>query len=248
MHRSACALNSSAPQSRGSTWPVATSRIRFACDRGEAASRRQARKLGHIRDVGSSERQVPQPWQFDAVSIIDRSGQRKAGRMNSAVAAGTSLGLVDRGRRLARRLGRRRPGPCGSSPLPQELGAGRSNGGVGFAGELDHGLRFLSIRCGSSPMTLPGLSWPSGSNASLISRKTCDSSPYCLRRNWVRASPQACDAADCPAGLEHDVVDARRPAARAWPDRRGRKGRETAATAAVPMPAQASSVQVTFCC
>ena len=38
MHRSACALNSSVPQSRGSTAPVATWRIRFACDRGEAAS------------------------------------------------------------------------------------------------------------------------------------------------------------------------------------------------------------------
>ena len=45
----------------GVDWPVAISRTRLACDRGDAASCRRARKLGHMRMVGSRERQVPQP-------------------------------------------------------------------------------------------------------------------------------------------------------------------------------------------
>ena len=86
--------------------------------------------------------------------------------------------------------------PAGSSTrislLDHESGVCGSAIAGGRACGAGHGFKSLSIRCGSSPITLPGLSWSSGSNASLISRKTWASSPYCLRRNWVRASPQAC--------------------------------------------------------
>ena len=58
---------------------MASWRTRLACDRGEAASWRRARKLGHIRKVGSSDRQVPQPWQLEAISTKPSSGQRRAG-------------------------------------------------------------------------------------------------------------------------------------------------------------------------
>ena len=71
------------------------------------------------------------------------------------------------------------------------------------------GFRSRSIRCGSSPMTLPGLSWPSGSKASLISRKTCASSPYCLAKELGAREPAGLRAADRAAGVEHDVVDPR---------------------------------------
>ncbi len=59
MQRSACAFSSSPPHSRGSTAPVATWRIRLAWARGEAASIRDARKLGHIRSAGSMRPATP---------------------------------------------------------------------------------------------------------------------------------------------------------------------------------------------
>ena len=92
MQRSACALNSSPPQRRGSIWPLASMRTRLACDRGAAASWRSARKLGHIRVVGSSDRQVPQPWQLEAVSTSVKPGQRRAGSITGTASGPSGSG------------------------------------------------------------------------------------------------------------------------------------------------------------
>ena len=192
-------------------------RTRLACDLGDAASCRSARKLGHIRDVGSSDRQVPQPWQAEAVSTSVKPGQRKAGSIT-----GRSNGPRSRASRSPfRHVTSRSPVPLrlgldlaaaamllarADCPCHDESDEGGS--AAGWAGTASHGFKFRSIRWGSSPMTLPGLSWFCGSKASLISRKTWTSSPYCLRRNCVRSQAAALGARDRPAGLDDDVVNA----------------------------------------
>ena len=50
-------------------------RIRFALARGEASSRGEMRKIGHIRTSGDCERHAPQPLQSRAASIISSACQ-----------------------------------------------------------------------------------------------------------------------------------------------------------------------------
>ncbi len=92
MQRSAFSLKSSAPQSRGSIAPAATWRTRLALARGVAASVRSARKVGHIRRVGSRERQTPQPLHAVAVSAGPRSGQRRTGSRIGSTVTGSADG------------------------------------------------------------------------------------------------------------------------------------------------------------
>ncbi len=163
----------------GSGWPATAARPPPSATPGSSGtSARSDRRVGRL----------PQPWQADAISSSSSSGQIRAGWMHRVGRGMRSRPTALAG--LGRIAGRRRRGVVGRArgcPAPWLRRAGF---GLGTSGTRGIARRSRSIRCGSSPMTLPGLSWPIGSNASLISRKTWTSSPNCLRRNWVRARPQ----------------------------------------------------------
>ena len=207
MQRSAWALSSSLPQNRGSTAPVATCAEQVRLARGEAASIRDdaeagahpQRRLGAPADPaamagrGHLEHLQIGPHQGG----LDGRDARDRGRDRSE-AVGLVRRMTARGRaRLRSRRavdGRRLPIRRSASWSIGSRPAGPSR-------------RSRVIRCGSSPITLPGLSCPIGSNASLISRKTWISSPNCRRTNCVRTRPQAWEAGDRAALLQDDVVD-----------------------------------------
>ena len=118
MQRSEFFFSSSEPQSLGSITPVAIWRSRFAWARGEAASSRRARKVGHIRRLGSSVRQMPQPLQAAASRQGSLSPHRRDGSMTGREIIPAAWGSAGAFSASARDLGigrRFRVIACGSS-------------------------------------------------------------------------------------------------------------------------------------
>ena len=208
MQRSALALNSSVPHDRGSTTPAANWRIRFAWLRGDAASRREARKLGHIRDDGSSVRHVPQPWHVDAISTRLSSGQRNAGWMTIAPTGipGSDSGLV-----VCRRPARDSwsAGSIGTSPLPDSPSA--ANGpGLGFRRDArrEPGSEVVEHQVRVVADNLAGIELVQGIEGVLDLSKHLHKLAILPSKKLGAKQAAALGAGDGTARLEHDVVHA----------------------------------------